>query len=41
MLGSVPDHQRMAVENLAQMVTNGDESDERLDELPEATQQIQ
>jgi hypothetical protein len=31
----------MAVENLAQMVTNGDEKDERLRELPEATQQIQ
>lgn len=37
----VPDHQRAAVENLAQMVTNGDESDQRLDTLPLATQQIQ
>lgn len=37
----VPEHQRMAVENLAQMVTNGDESDKRLEGLPPATQQIQ
>jgi len=37
----VPDHQRMAVENLAQMVTNGDESETRLEGLPPATQQIQ
>jgi hypothetical protein len=32
-LAQVPNHQRM--------VTNGDESDQRLDELPPATQQIQ
>lgn len=37
----VPDHQRMAVENLAQMVTNGDESGKRVEGLPPATQQIQ
>ena len=37
----VPDHQRMAVENLARMVTNGDEPEPRADVLPEATQQIQ
>lgn len=37
----VPSHQRAAVENLAQMVTNGDESDQRLERLPPATQRIQ
>jgi len=37
----VPGHQRTAVENLAQMVTNGDESEKRLEALPPATQQIQ
>lgn len=37
----VPNHQRAAVENLAQMVTNGDESDQRLERLPPATQRIQ
>jgi len=37
----VPEHQRMAVENLARMVTNGDESDERREGLPPTTQQIQ
>ena len=37
----VPNHQREAVENLARMVTNGDESDQRLDELLPATPQIQ
>jgi hypothetical protein len=33
----VPGHQRAAVENLAQLVTNGDESDKRLERLPPAT----
>jgi hypothetical protein len=37
----VPNHQRAAVENLARMVTNGDESDKHLERLPPATQQIQ
>jgi len=37
----VPSHQRAAVENLARMVTNGDESDRRLDKLPPATLQTQ
>lgn len=37
----VPGHQRTAVENLAQLVTNGDDSDKRLERLPPATQQIQ
>ena len=37
----VPDHQRTAVENLARMVTNGDEPVQRAEALPEATQQIQ
>jgi hypothetical protein len=37
----VPGHQRTAVENLARMVTNGDESSKRLERLPPATQQIQ
>jgi integrase len=37
----VPEHQRMAVENLAQMVTNGDELDQRRDGPPATTQQIQ
>jgi len=37
----VPGHQRTAVENLAQMVTNGDESGKRLEGRPPATQQIQ
>jgi hypothetical protein len=37
----VPDHQRAAVENLARMVTNGDEPEPCAKGLPEATQQIQ
>ena len=37
----VPDHQRAAVENLARMVTNGDEREPNAEGLPEATQQIQ
>jgi integrase len=37
----VPDHQRAAVENLARMVTNGDEREPSAEELLPATQQIQ
>ena len=37
----VPGHQRKAVEDLAQLVTNGDESGKHLQGLPPATQQIQ
>jgi hypothetical protein len=37
----VPDHQRAAVKNLARMVTNGDEREPSVEELPPATQQIQ
>ena len=37
----VPEHQRAAVENLARMVTNGDERKQRAEGLPETTQQIQ
>jgi len=37
----VPNHQREAVENLAEMVTNSDEPEKRLEDLPSATEQIQ
>jgi integrase len=37
----LPDHQRAVVENLARMVTNGDEKEPSVEELPPATQQIQ
>jgi hypothetical protein len=37
----VPDHQRAAVENLARMVTNGDEREPSAEGLPKATEQIQ
>lgn len=37
----LPDHQREAVENLARMVTNGDDGEPSVEELLPATQQIQ
>ena len=37
----LPAHQRAAVENLAQLVTNGDEKSQFAGRLPGATQQIQ
>ena len=37
----LPDHQRAAVENLARMVTNGDEGESSVEEFLPATQQIQ
>ena len=37
----VPDHQRAAVENLAKMVTNGDERKQIADRLLDVSQQIQ
>jgi integrase len=37
----LPDHQRAAVENLARMVTNGDESKQGMEDLPNVSQQIQ
>jgi len=37
----VPNHQREAVENLAEMVTSSDEPEKRLEDLPSASEQIQ
>jgi len=37
----IPAHQRAAVENLARLVTNGDELEQCAGKLPETTQQIQ